>query len=188
VENMQENETGGRTQRLIIRIMERRDIEAARLMHNADDTLLYLSDVEHISEAQQDKWFNNLSLSPCSRRYTVIEADSGDFVGVFRADNLDWKNRSVCVGLDIERSKRGKRYSYEIYHYFLNYFFTQCGLHRAYLATLDTNELAQKLYMNLGFSIEGRSRGALFRDGSFKDLIWMSMLASEYLDRENSST
>lgn len=165
---------------LSFRILERGDLEFARLLHNEDETLLYLSDIEHISEPQQERWFESVSLSATARRYVVKENVSGDYVGIFRADKLDWKNQSVCVGLDIISSKRGNRYSYEIYNHFFDYFFRQCGLKRIYLATLESNEIAQKIYTKLGFETEGRSRAGLFREGRFQDLIWMSILADEY--------
>jgi RimJ/RimL family protein N-acetyltransferase len=173
-------DTGGKTNRLAIRIIEHRDLEFARLLHNADNTLLYLSDIEQVSEPQQEKWYEGLCLSSTSRRYIMTELDTGDYVGVFRVDQLDWKNRSVCVGLDIESSKRGNRYASEIYQYFLEYFFSHCGLQRVYLAVLDTNDRAQGLYESLGFVEEGKSRAALFRGGRFQDLIWMSILSDEF--------
>ena len=127
---MSNKEAVGHTDRLLIRIMERRDLEFARLLHNADDTLFFLSDIEQISEPQQEQWFERLSLSAHSRRYTVTETATDDYVGIFRVDELDWKNRSVRIGLDITSKKRGQHFSYDIYFYFLDYFFNQCGLYR----------------------------------------------------------
>lgn len=166
--------------KLSYRILERGDLEFARLLHNEDETLLFLSDIEQISEPQQEQWFEAVSLSAASRRYVVTENISGDYVGIFRVDKLDWKNRSVCVGLDIISTKRGNGYSYLIYNHFFDYLFCQCGLKRIYLATLDSNEIAQKIYNKLGFVKEGRSRAAIYREGRFQDLIWMSILSEEY--------
>lgn len=168
------------TTNLEIRLLERQDIGFARTLHNAEDTLLYLSDVEHISEPQQEKWFESICLSPAARRYILIEKSTRDYVGVFRVDNLDWKNRSVCLGLDITSDKRGNRYSSEAYLYFLDYFFRQCGIARIYLATLESNQVARAIYRKLGFTEEGRSRSAIYRNGRYQDLVWMSILASEY--------
>ena len=142
-------------------------------------TIRYTSDVEHISEPQQEKWFERVSLSEGSRRYVITETFSGDYVGIFRVDKLDWKNRAF-VWARYRHIKRGNRYSYKIYNHFFNYFFCQCGLKRIYLATLETNNTAQNIYSKLGFSVEGRSRAGLFREGRFQDLIWMSILSDEY--------
>ena len=162
------------------RILERQDIEFARLLHNADETLLYLSDIEHISEPQQEEWFNAMSKSDTSRRYLVFDVAKQTKIAVFRVDNLDWKRRSVCVGLDIAPNFRGNGLSYPIYKHFINYFFNECGLNRVYLGTLGTNERAQKLYGKLGFVIEGKWREALYRNGEHADLLWMSMLRDEF--------
>ena len=59
------------TKRLLISIMEKSDIEELRIFHNEDSTLLNLTDTNHISELQQEKWFTSISLSNTSKRYTV---------------------------------------------------------------------------------------------------------------------
>lgn len=167
--------------KLIIRLLERQDIEFARCLHNDESVLMKLSDASHVSEFQQEKWFNSVSASLNNLRYTILEKATNEYVGVFRVDNIDMGNRSVCVGLDIAKSKRGQGYARDAYNYFLDYFFAQRGFHRVYLATLETNAVASSLYMKLGFEVEGRSREAIFRDGKFQDLVWMSILASDYL-------
>ena len=79
---------GNGSQRLIIRLLERRDLEEARLLHNDDDTLSQLTDIGHVSEAQQEQWFLSLSTSRTSRRYVArLRADDA-FIGVFRVDRL----------------------------------------------------------------------------------------------------
>jgi RimJ/RimL family protein N-acetyltransferase len=171
---------GNRVGRLLIRVMERQDIEFARKLHNDDSTLLRLSDIEHISEVQQEAWFQSISTSKKSKRYTILDADSLKWIGIFRVDMIDLVNRSVCVGLDIAVEMRGKGYAKEIYRYFLDYYFLHAGMHRLYLAVLETNAIARNLYGELGFEEEGRHREAIYRDGKYVDLIWMSMLREKF--------
>lgn len=168
------------TDRLEIRLIERHDLEEARRLHNEDSTLFRLTDVEHVSEAKQERWFESISTSSSSKRYVVRERGTDDFVGVFRLDRLDWKNRNACVGLDIASGKRGHGYAREVYGYFFDYLFNQCGLHMLHLNTLADNDVAIGLYTKLGFVIEGRNREGAFRNGRFVDLICMSFLAEEY--------
>jgi RimJ/RimL family protein N-acetyltransferase len=171
------------TDRLEIRLIERRDIEEARCLHNDDNTLFRLTDIEHVTEAQQERWFDSMSTSSSAKRYVARERETGDLVGVFRLDRIDWKNRNACVGLDVVPSKRGRSYATEIYEYFFGYLFDQCGMHMLYLTTLAANDVAIGLYTKLGFVIEGRHREAVFRGGLFVDLICMSFLAKEYRER-----
>ncbi|GAB4392153.1 MAG: spermidine N1-acetyltransferase [Gammaproteobacteria bacterium] len=169
------------TERLIIRIMEQQDIEAARQLHNEHSTLFKLADINHVTATQQQRWFESISLSATARRYSVLEKQTREFVGLFRVDDLSYQHRSVCVGLDIVPEKRGKGYATESFLYFFDYYFNQMGLNRLYLNTLETNDVAVKLYRKLGFIEEGRARQAIFRDGQYQDLIWMSLLRDEYL-------
>jgi len=172
--------TGGRTKRLLVRILERRDLEFARLMHNEDSILLKLTDITHITEGEQERWFEELSLSTSSKRYVLLEKETNEYVGIFRADNIDSENRSACVGLDIVEVKRGRHFATEAYEYFFDYFFNQRGYHRLYLATLEHNYVALSLYKKLGFQTEGIGRDAIFRDGQYRNLVWMSILTNEY--------
>ena len=168
------------TNRLSIKIIERSDIEEARLLHNDPSTLFKLTDIDFISESEQEEWFKKLTLSTKSKRFVVRDSITNDFIGVVRIDNIDLNNKSACIGLDISSEKRGFGYAKEIYQYFFDYYFFQKGFHRLYLATLETNAVAINLYKKLGFKNEGISREAIFRDGKFIDLIWMSLLDSEY--------
>ena len=168
------------TKKLSIKIIERADIEEARLLHNDPSTLFKLTDIDYVSESEQEQWFESLSLSKRSRRYVVRELLNNDFVGVVRIDQIDLNNKSACIGLDITYGKRGNGFAKDIYAFIFEYYFKQKGFHRLYLATLETNQIALNLYENLGFKREGISREAIYRDGKFVDLIWMSLLQREY--------
>ena len=89
---------GNGTERLVIRLMERRDIEDARLLHNDDSTLKYLTDIAHVSEESQQTWFQAMSTSRSSRRYVARRREDDRFVGIFRIDRLDPWNRNAFVG------------------------------------------------------------------------------------------
>lgn len=167
------------TPRLYIRIMELKDIEDARILHNEESTLFKLNDINHISEESQLAWFKKISISSTSKRYVARLRENDEFVGVFRIDNIDQINRSALVGADIVPHHRGNGYAKEIFKYFFDYLFNQRGLHRLSLVTLETNKIALSLYEKLGFKIEGKQREAIYRDGRLLDLICMSILDNE---------
>lgn len=171
---------GNGTTRLLIRMMEHRDIEAARLLHNDDATLARLTDVLHVSAAQQEAWYLSVSTSRTSRRYVARVRADDSFVGMFRVDRLDFQNRNCLVGCDVAPGQRRRGYAEEIFGYVLDYLFRQLGLHRVGLVTLADNAPAIALYRKLGFAEEGRERQAIFRDGGFKDLVAMGLLAREW--------
>ena len=173
------------TERLIIRLMERRDLEDMRVMHNSDDVLMKLTDPTHVSEMQQEAWFNSASTSRSSKRYVARLRGSDEFVGMFRIDMIDFINGNAFVGCDIAPSKQGQGYATEFYRHILDYLFEGCRLHRVELVTLQDNDKAQNLYKKLGFVVEGERRQAIFRDGTYKNLVAMGLLASEWVSAKS---
>ena len=168
------------TERLVIRLLERRDLEEVRCLHNHDETLLRLTDAWHVSETQQEGWFQAVSSSRTSRRYVSRRRSDDALVGVFRLDRLDPWNRSAYVGADVVPAMRRQGYAEEMFAYFLR----ESGLHRVGLATLSSNTAALALYRKLGFVEEGRERQAIFREGRFQDLVLMGLLADKVVPRE----
>lgn len=164
---------------LTIRVLQEEDIEEARVMHNDYSTLQHLVDIHHVSRAEQARWLESISLSKNCRRYAVRNS-CGDFVGVFRVDCIDMMNGSAAVGLDICQAQRGKGYAKKIYRYFFAYLFGQMRLNRLTLAALETNSIALKCYRELGFTEEGIQREAIWRNGSFRNLLYFGLLLSEY--------
>jgi RimJ/RimL family protein N-acetyltransferase len=163
--------------------MEHEDVEDARLLHNDDSTLSKLTDVSHVSQEAQLAWFKAMSASKSSRRYVARRIEDNKFVGVFRLDRIDPWNRNVFVGADVVPNFRGKGYATEMFAYFFEYLFNQCGLHRLALVTMETNLPAINLYRKLGFVEEGRERQAIYREGCYVDLISMSLLEQEWRSR-----
>lgn len=168
------------TGRLMIRLMERRDLEDLRVMHNADDVLMRLTDPSHVSEEQQEAWFKSASTSRSSRRYVARLRGSDEFIGMFRVDAIDYFNGNAFVGCDIVPAHQRQGYAREFYNYILSYLFEACRLHRVELVTLEDNDRALNLYTSLGFVREGERREAIFRDGKYKNLVAMGLLASEW--------
>jgi RimJ/RimL family protein N-acetyltransferase len=171
------------TERLVIRLLERRDLDQVRHLHNHDETLLRLTDVWPVSETQQEAWFESVSSSRTARRYVGRRRADDALVGVFRLDRLDPWNRNAYVGADVVPAMRRQGYAEEMFAYFLRHLFAHCGLHRLALVTLSSNTAALALYRKLGFVEEGRERQAIFRDGGFQDLVLMGLLAEEWRGR-----
>lgn len=116
---------GNGTKRLLVRLLERRDLEEVRLLHNDDGTLARLTDIAHVSETQQEAWFQSVSTSRTSRRYVARLRSNGILVGVFRIDRLDPLNRNAFVGADVVPALRGQGYAQEMFGYFFHYLFDQ---------------------------------------------------------------
>lgn len=168
------------TSRLVIRIMERDDIERLRIIHNESSTLGQLTDPYDVSQEEQVMWFEKISTSRKSRRYVIIYKPDDVICGVLRLDEIDTVNGSAVIGADISEEYRKRGLAYEAYITFISYLFQDLRLHRLQLVTLKTNKIAIKLYSKLGFNIEGELREAIFRNGERVNLLLMGLLACEW--------
>ena len=172
------------TKRLVIRLMEERDLETVRQLHNEESTLNKLSDPFHVTWEEQVLWFQSLSKSRKNRRYVLEHKDSERLCGIIRLDDIDLINRSATIGADIEPAFRGNGLAKEAYNRILNYLFKDLGLNRLQLVTMESNKVALSLYVNLGFQQEGRLREGIYRAGKYSDLLLMSLLEKEWISEE----
>lgn len=163
-----------------MRPVESQDLEKIRNLRNEQSTWQYLSDASLISEGMQHQWFDNLTRTLDERYYTIEKKEFGEFLGVIRTDQIDLKNRSIRVGCDIVPEERGKGFGTMTFEMLLKYFFIYNSYHRLWLCVLENNEVAKKLYNNVGFKEEGRLRAAIWREGKWMDYIVMSILEEEY--------
>lgn len=164
---------------LIIRNVEDHDLELMRKLRNDPSTWSMLTDIGFIDADAQRQWFQKVRTAT-DRRYYVLCDDRHEFIGIVRTDETDWINRSMRIGVDIVPELRGGGYGNRAFVLLKKYCFDYLNMHRIWLAVLDTNTVALRLYEKQGFKIEGKYREAVFRDGAYRDYIIMSILEQEY--------
>lgn len=164
---------------IAIRAVEARDLESIRKFRNDPSTWMMLTDISLLDAEDQREWFARLHALK-DRKYYVLCDDSHPFLGLVRTDQIDLTNRSIRVGVDIACELRGQGYGRKAYRLLKKYCFDYLNMHRVWLLVLDTNERALRLYEQQGFTLEGRHREAIFRDGSYHDYLILSILKQEY--------
>jgi RimJ/RimL family protein N-acetyltransferase len=111
--------------------------------------------------------------------------ESDRLVGTCAFSQLDGDNGSTLFHITIgERDAWGHGYGSEATELMVAHAFTRLALHRVALTVFEFNVRAIRTYEKCGFAVEGRARGAIFRDGRFWDEIHMSILASEWEARQ----
>ncbi|MEC0246548.1 GNAT family protein [Paenibacillus chitinolyticus] len=119
--------------------------------------------------------------SGTSKSYMILDKPSGRPIGITSLTQLDFKNRSAECILDIgEKEFWGKGYGTESLRLLLDYAFLELNLHRVSLRVFAFNDKAVALYEKIGFKREGVSRQAVFREGTWHDIIHMGILQEEY--------
>ena len=142
--------------------------------------MLYLP----LSMAEEEQWFENMLKTPRDERPLVIEARSGEswrMIGNSGFHNLDWRSRNAELGIFIgDKSYWGQGYGTEVMRLLLHHGFTTLNLHLIYLRVYEDNKRAIRSYEKAGFVHDGRLRQAIYKGGEYVDLVYMSVLRSEW--------
>jgi UDP-4-amino-4,6-dideoxy-N-acetyl-beta-L-altrosamine N-acetyltransferase len=160
---------------LYMRPVEESDLESIRRMRNDPSTWCNLTDITLLTEDAQRDWFHSLHKSGKQRYYSVCN-DKHQLVGLVRMDEIDFVNSSARVGCDVLPEHRSKGIGTKIMAGVVKYCFNYLNLHRIWLAVLETNKAAIRVYEKVGFQPEGRYREAIYREGQYLDYLLYSMI------------
>lgn len=119
--------------------------------------------------------------SPEFYLFTIRTLDEDRLIGEIGLDGVQWSHGASYVGIGIgERERWGKGYGTDAMQIILRFAFMELNLQRVSLTVFDYNPRAIRSYEKVGFVYEGRERGALRRDGSRHDILFMGILREEW--------
>jgi ribosomal-protein-alanine N-acetyltransferase len=116
----------------------------------------------------------------------AIHDESDRHIGFIGLHAINWRNRSGTGGLLIgERSAWGLGYATDAVAVRTRFAFTQLGLHRVNGHTF--NPAMRRVYEKSGYTLEGMSRQAYYRDGRWHDVSLYGILESEWKAPERAT-
>lgn len=171
-------------ERIRLRAPEREDLPRFVAWLNDPDVrnnlLLFLP----FSLVEEERWFENMLQQPPDEHPMMIEIRDGDAwkpIGNCSFNTLNWRCHSGELGIFIgEKSQWNKGYGTETMRLLLRHGFNTLNLNRIYLRVFETNLGGIRAYEKAGFVHEGRFRQAEYRDGQYLDVLFMSVLRSEW--------
>jgi len=167
-----------------LRAPEREDLPRFVAWLNDPDVRKNLALSLPLSLLEEERWLENMLQQPPPEHSMVIEIRDGD--GWKPAGNcgfhfLDWRCRSGELGLFIgEKSLWNQGYGTDTVRLLLRHGFNTLNLNRISLKVFETNLGGIRSYEKAGFVHEGRFRQAEYQDGRYLDVLFMSVLRSEW--------
>ncbi|MCJ7696182.1 MAG: GNAT family N-acetyltransferase [Anaerolineaceae bacterium] len=148
-----------------------------------------------ISSIEEEHWYENMLKRPIDEHVMVIEikkeasSDSGAIswvaIGNIQFLSINWINRNTEIGIMIgEKEYWGQGYGTEAMQLMLTHGFSTLNLHRIWLQVYDKNVRGFKAYEKAGFVTEGRLREAHYQQGTYNDVIIMSVLKDNWISRK----
>ena len=151
---------------------------------NDPDVRRYLSLYTPLSNAQEEKWFEDLANHCLAEQPLMIEVlDNGKWkaLGDISYLNVDQQSRNAELGVFIgDKEFWGKSIGTKAISLMLDHGFKTLNFHRVYLRVFEPNQRGIHCYEKIGFKHEGNMREAYFLDGEYVDVLFMSILKEEW--------
>jgi len=134
-----------------------------------------------LSRDMQDDWLRAAHKNPHTRRLAVTKADSPEPIGLTGLWELDWHNQSALTAVKLMPGSAPKGAGTDSIMLMMAWAFYEVGLRRLHSTILDFNKASVGAYVRrCGWTIEGRSREAVFRSGRWCDLFHIATLKSDF--------
>ena len=177
--------------RVRLRGAERSDLEKFVTWINDPEVTAGLTLFLPMSSVDEEKWFEHAMQRPQDEKPLVIDMKDGTdwrLIGNSSFFEFDWVARSAEVGIMIgDKTTWNQGYGSEVMRLLLRHGFGSLNLNRIYLRVYAENKRAIRTYEKVGFVHEGRMRQAVYKNGCYSDVLYMSVLREEWdaLMKEN---
>ena len=141
-----------------------------------------------VSLYEEEQWIKNFhNTNQCIR--WIAEFEDGTRLGTVIVHSIDWVNRTVGVDIkvNINEPKRKHGDAKDAYYAALCYVFDELNLNRVTAKILEYNLPSLNLFKTMGFKEEGVIRSAVFKSGSYHNLIIMGLLRDDFIRYEDGS-
>ena len=123
---------------------------------------------------KEQAWFDSYQRNPAKKFFTICEDKIP--IGIMGLSNISDINQNADLFIAIgEDGYRGKGFGRQAMLWLINYGFNKLKLHKLNLGVIKANAPAVKLYLSLGFEIEGEMRDEVYTDGKFLNTYSMAL-------------
>lgn len=159
----------------------------------------YFYNDDPVSLESHMKWWAKVSADPTQRNFIIEIPDNNvahdDYyalggeieyipIGMGSLMNIDPVNRTgEYARFKIDPDYQGRGYATEAEILLMRYAFDSLNLNRVWLHAFPENPALMKLHANTGFVIEGRMRQHIWKNGEWRDVLVMGLLADEFRTR-----
>lgn len=173
-----------RGEKIYLGAILRKDLDVLFKWINDRELVYYNSGYNPIHELHHEQWFQDIVQRSDLRIFSIRDMDSDKLIGTCQLCSIHPINRSAELRIRIgEADSRGRGNGTEALRLLVHYGFNDLNLHRIYLYVFETNLQAIRTYEKLRFNREGVLRDADYVNGTFQNVIIMSLLRDDYMSR-----
>lgn len=126
-------------------------------------------------------WINFHNANPDEILLVVEDTEAGRIIGHVGLYKIDRTAKKTEYGILIaDDSSRGKGYGTICTKTMMEYAFKDLGMNKVTAEVLCENAPSIAMFKKCGFSIDGRLRDDVYKNGRYYDVLAMSILANEF--------
>lgn len=165
---------------VILRALEASDLERCYRWMNDPNIVRTLKSRYPMAFDHEALWLDEAVRGSHSARHFAIEnKHSRDHIGNASVHDIDWVSRTAQFGLFIgEPAAWNKGFGSDVVKTLVHFAFTEMNLLKLKIHVFDYNERARHLLVGQGFVQEGKLQREFFREGTFHDILILSIFRS----------
>lgn len=169
------------TSRLYLKFLDQEDENSIVIWRNRKEIIQNLFSYKGVTIDEHRNWYQNYLKNNTRIEFVLVKKEDRKKIGTIGLSDIDFKNQKAEYGILIgEKCEQGKGYAKEATIEIIRYGFEELNLQKIYLKVFINNQVAIKMYDNLGFVKEGTLRREVFKNGKFNDVLIMSILIDEW--------
>lgn len=145
---------------------------------NHPDVYQYMNMQYPITVQETKNWYERIVSN--NTRIDLVFRNSTECIAMTGLTSLDLQNQLVEFYIMVNPEIQGKGYGKMCTEFTINWAFVNYNINKVYLYTNEFNERANKLYLGLGFELEGTLRSHKFKGGKLIDRCVYGLLREDW--------
>jgi RimJ/RimL family protein N-acetyltransferase len=165
----------------ILRAFEREDAERCYRWMNDPNIVRTLKSRYPIAFQNEVEWLDRaMTPGPNERHFAVERKDDRTHIGNASIHDIDWVSRTGWFGLFVgEPAAWNRGFGTDAIHTLVRFAFQEMNLVKLRINVFDYNERAKHVLLEQGFVQEGKLVRDFYREGSYHDIVILSVFRSE---------
>ncbi|HEX8411693.1 MAG TPA: GNAT family protein [Thermoanaerobaculia bacterium] len=168
---------------VILRAFERDDAERCYRWMNDPNIVRTLKTRYPIAFQNEIEWLDramHVSVNDSERHFAIEKKDDRSHIGNASIHDIEWVSRTAEFGLFIgEPSAWNKGFGSDAIRTLVRFAFDEMNLRKLRNNVFDYNDRAKHILETQGFVQEGRLRKEFYREGSYHDIVLLSIFRGE---------
>lgn len=166
---------------IILRAFERDDAERCYRWMNDPNIVRTLKSRYPIAFQNEIEWLEGaMQASATERHFAIEKKDDRSHIGNASVHDIDWVSRTAWFGLFIgEPTAWNRGFGGDAIHTLVRFAFEEMNLRKLRINVFEYNERARHVLVTHGFVEEGKLRREFYREGTYHDIVVLSIFRSD---------